>query len=103
MKSVISAGALSVADLAISILFVDCGSPLDLSSILICDAPIFVFFGFCSVCLAERFARFTGPIFRGGYVSDATPALIFVALGFLFLILPPLGLLWRFISSPGAI
>ena len=66
-----------------------------MSLALVSLAPIFVFFGLLSVWLAEYFGSFAGPMFRGGYVDSPTPALAFVAFGFLLLGLPVIALLFH--------
>jgi hypothetical protein len=65
------------------------------SLLLVSLAPVFVFFGLLSVWLADYFAGFTGPMSRGGYVESPTPAVAFVAFGFLLLVVPLIALLFH--------
>jgi hypothetical protein len=69
------------------------------SLLLVSLAPIFVSFGLLSVWLADYLAGFSGPMFRGGYVESPTPAVVFVAFGFLLLVVPLIALLCHVVSD----
>lgn len=50
---------------------------------------VFVLFGLVSLFGAETLGGFIGSVGRGGYVDAPTPAVVFVFLGWLLLLIPP--------------
>lgn len=64
------------------------GAPESLPDALMGGAGCFILGGLLCVFGSERLGAFTGPIGRGGYVSEPTPAEFFVFFGILLLVAP---------------
>jgi hypothetical protein len=71
----------------------------DIPSALLGATLVFVAFGLLCVFGSEKLEAFRGPVMRGGYVNQNTPAGMFVVFGFLLLSLPIVIVVYRFLSG----
>ena len=97
-----SAVAVAAIDLLILVSRPPSPSAGDLSATLLSGSSIFILFGLLCVLCSETLGAFTGPVGRGGYVSNKTPAGCFVSFGNFLLLLPILIVIYRaFIANSG--
>jgi hypothetical protein len=71
----------------------------DIPGALLGCTLIFVLFGLLCIFGSEKLEAFRGPVMRGGYVNQNTPAGLFVVFGYLLLTAPIIIVVCRFLSG----
>jgi len=99
MKKTSPALILAALDILIFALYPLPPAAGDIPSAFLGGTLVFVAFGLLCILGSEKLEAFRGPVMRGGYVNQNTPAGMFVFFGFLLLSLPILIAVYRFFSA----